>query len=137
MSLHRPTVVAAALACLALGACSSDSGSAEELCQAVRADQDLPNVFAGFDPTDATTALDQLRTARVTLGSLKDAAPEEVSDDLQVEIDYVQDLIGSLEAVGPDAEAAEVASTIQTVTDEHPGVPKAATALQAFAEKRC
>ena len=93
-------------------------------------------MFQGFDPTDRESALDQLRTARVTLGDLHDAAPGEVRDDLQLEIDYVQALIDALEEVEP-GDATESALQIQAVTDAHPGVDDAAANLAAFAEEEC
>ena len=71
-----------------------------------------------------------------TLGDLHDAAPDEVRDDLQVEIDYVQALIDTLEGVEP-GDATESALQIQAVTDAHPGVDEAAANLTAFAEGEC
>ena len=62
----------AALAALALVACTDDDGSAAELCEAVADTGDLAATFQGFDPTDPEAALDQLRAARVALGDLLD-----------------------------------------------------------------
>ncbi|MET0904381.1 MAG: hypothetical protein ABWZ52_14175 [Acidimicrobiales bacterium] len=126
---------AAVVAALALAACSEDEGSADELCKAV-AESEVTAVFQGFDPTDRDSALDQLRTARVTLGDLHDAAPGEVRDDVQVEIAYVQALIDALEAVEP-GDATEATLQIQAVTDAHPGIDEAAANLTAFAEEEC
>ncbi len=92
--------------------------------------------FQNFDPTDPEAALEQLRPARVELGELIDAAPDEVRDDLQVEIDYLQALIDALEDVTPgDANASALA--VRAVTDAHPDVEEAAAALTAFAEREC
>jgi hypothetical protein len=126
----------ALLSVVALVACTSASGSTKELCQALREGPGLASVFQGFDPTDATSALEQLRTARVALGDLKDAAPGEVRDDLQVEIVYVQALIDALEPLEDD-DATRVALTIQAVTDAHPDVPTAAATLESFEAERC
>lgn len=130
---------AAALACaavLAAGACGGDEGSAEELCAATRAQRDAMDVFRGFDPTNSVRALDQLRSARVTLGELRDAAPAEVRDDLTVEIDYVQALVEGLEELdGRDAN--EAVALVQQITDAHPGVAEAAANLAAFTEESC
>ena len=119
-----------------LTACSDDGGSAEALCQAVAEDDALTTTFQDFDPSDPEAALDQLRTARVALGDLLDEAPDEVRDDLQVEIDYVQDLIDALELVEP-GDAAEAARQVQAVTAAHPDVDDAAAELAAFAEREC
>jgi hypothetical protein len=72
----------------------------------------------------------------VTLGDLYDEAPDEVRDDLQVEIDYVDALIGALEQVEPGDEA-EAARQVQAVTAAHPGVEGAANELAAYAAGTC
>lgn len=128
--------MAALLSVAALIACTSSSGSVKALCQALDDGQGFATVFQDFDPTDAASALDQLRTARVELGGLKDVAPSAVKDDLEVEIGYVQALIDALEALD-HADAGKVAVTIQSVADAHPGVAAAASTLQTFATENC
>jgi hypothetical protein len=98
--------------------------------------RDLAATFQGFDPSDPEAALEQLRAARVTLGELHDEAPDEVRDDLQVEIDYVQALIDELEQVEP-GDATEAALQVQAVTDAHPDVDEAAAELAAFSAREC
>jgi hypothetical protein len=120
---------------LTLAACAKDEGSTEELCAAVSEDG-VSTTLEGFDPTDPEAALDKLREARVTLGDLLDAAPDEVRDDLQTEIDYVQALVDVLEDVKP-GDATESALQIQAVTDAHPDVEEAAANLDAFSKKEC
>ena len=119
-----------------LGGCSDDGGSAESLCQAIAEADGLTTSLDGFDPTDPEAALDQLRTVRVQLGELHDAAPEDAAQDLQVEIDYVQALIDALEAVEP-GDATEAALQVQSVTDAHPEVEQAAADLAAFEDREC
>jgi hypothetical protein len=124
------------VATLALVAgCREEDGSVEQLCAAV-ADGDHGGTFTDFDPTDPEAALDQLRAARVELGELHDAAPDEVRDDLQVEIDYLQALIDALEDV-PPGDPTESALQVQAVTDAHPGVDQAAVDLATFADEEC
>jgi len=118
-------------------ACSDDeSGSPEELCRALRAQPSLSATFSGFDPTDVPTALEQLRSARVTLGELREAAPSEVKDELTVEIDYVQALIDALEPL-ERADSAEVVAAVQAVTADHPDVEAAAETLSTYSEETC
>jgi hypothetical protein len=119
---------------LLTAACGGDEGSAEALCTAVREQPSVATAFSGFDPTDPEQALEQLRSARVTLGELHQAAPSEVAHDLQVEIDYIQALIDGLDGV---ADSAEAAAVVQQVTEEHPGVSDAAAALTTFTEESC
>ena len=128
--------VVAAFVVLGLVACTDDEGSADELCTAVAESDAITSTFQGFDPTDPEAALEQLRAARVELGDLLDVAPEEVQDDLQVEIDYVQALIDALEEV-PAGDGTESALQIQAVTDAHPEVAEASANLAAFADEEC
>ncbi len=113
-----------------------DEGSSAALCEELANTEDLSSTFQGFDPTDPEAALDQLRTARVTLGNLYEDAPDEVRDDLDVEVDYVQALIDALERVAP-GDATESALRVQAVTDAHPKVDEAAAELAAYAEEEC
>ena len=123
-------------ALLGLAACSDEGGSPEELCEAL-ADRDFATVFTGFDPADPVTALDQLRTARVNLSDLHEAAPAEQRTDLQLEIAYVQALIDAIEPLGDAADVAVVAAALQQVTTEHPDVDEAAVRLAAFQQSSC
>ena len=131
---------AAALCAVALvasgGGCSEDGGSAEELCAAVRRDPTTLSVFSGFDPSDASGALNRLRTARVSLGELRDAAPDEVRDDLDVEIAYVQALIDGLSSL-EGTDAADAVEVVRQVTEDHPDVDEAAAELVAFSAEHC
>lgn len=120
-----------------LAACSKGAeGSAEKLCASVRANPSVSTLFAGFDPSDAPNAVEQLRTARVTLGELRRAAPDEVRDEIDVEISYVQDLIDGLSA-DKDLDATRAAEIVRAVTAEHPDVSKASAALETFSQKSC
>ena len=71
------------------------------------------------------------------LGELHDAAPGEVREDLQVEIDYVQALIDAVEPLGGDADVAVVVATIQQVTSEHPDVEASAEDLAEYQQTSC
>jgi hypothetical protein len=124
------------LAAVVLVACGGGGGSTEKLCKAVRSDHSIAAVFAGFDPTNTERALEQLRSARVTLGELRDAAPDEVRDDIDLEIDYVQALVDGIDGIdsGDSAQAVEV---VRQVTADHPDVADAAAALSTWSGKNC
>jgi hypothetical protein len=126
----------AVLVCAALVACGGDDGSPEQLCAALRADPSITNAFAGFDPTDTDTALEQLRHARVTLGDLREAAPSEVRGDLSVEIDYIQALLEGLEGVD-GRDAGEAVDVVRQVTADHPEVGEAAARLSRYTDRSC
>lgn len=120
----------------ALVGCGSGGGSTDDLCNAVHSDRSIAAVFSGFDPTNAERALDQLRSARVTLGNLRDAAPDEVRDDLDVEIDYVQALVDGLAALD-GGDASQAVEVVRQVTADHPDVANAAAALETWSQKSC
>jgi hypothetical protein len=128
--------LAVLVATAGLGACSDDEGSPEALCRALRDDPSIATTFDGFDPTDVESALEQLRSARVKLGELRDAAPAEVKGDLSVEIDYLQALADALDGM-EGRDAADIVSTVAAVTADHPEVDKAAAELATFAESSC
>ncbi|MGH9274443.1 MAG: hypothetical protein ACRDZU_07335, partial [Acidimicrobiales bacterium] len=86
--------------------------------------------------SDPVQALDQLRSARVTLGELRDAAPGELRDALDVEIAYVQALVDELQALD-DTDAAAAVEVVRQVTAEHPDVDAAAAELSAYAAEHC
>jgi hypothetical protein len=133
----RRAAALCAVALIACGAaCSDDEGSAEELCAAVRRDPATLSAFDGFDPSDASDALDRLRTARVSLGELRDAAPDEVRDDLDVEIAYIQALIDGLSSL-QGTDAADAVEVVRQVTEDHPDVEDASAALVAFSAEHC
>lgn len=126
-----------ALLCLAaLVACRDGGGSVDELCEAVRSDRSTAAVFSGFDPSDTERALEQLRQARLTLGELRDAAPSEARDDIDVEIAYVQALIDGLASLA-EPEPAQSVEVFRQVTADHPGVADAAANLAAFSQEHC
>ena len=130
-------LLAASVALPAVPACSGDDeGSAEELCAALRDQPSIATTFEGFDPTDVDGALEQLRSARVALGDLRDAAPSDLRDDLTVEIDYVQALIDALEPL-TGADAVDIVAAVQQVTADHPEVETAAAELSSFSESTC
>ena len=132
----RRAAALCAVALVASGACSDDEGSAEELCATVRRDPTTLSVFSGFDPSDAPDALERLRTARVSLGELRDAAPDEVRDDLDVEIASIQALIDGLSSL-EGTDAADAVEVVRRVTEDHPDVDEAAASLAAFADDHC
>lgn len=137
MAARGPAAVVAAAGVLTLlAACGGDEGSTEELCAALRANPAVASTFTGFDPSDPRHALEQLRSARVALGELRDAAPGAVRDELDVEIDYVQALIDGLEQVD-DGDATAAVEAVRQVTEAHPKVSDASASLAAYSSEHC
>jgi hypothetical protein len=126
-----------ALVATALFACSDDDeGLEEEFCAAVSDRSAYATVFEGFDPTAPERALEQLRTARVELGALRDVAPSEIQDELDTEIDAVQLLIEALEGVAPGDSTAAV-DAVRALEDDLADVEEATIALETYTETTC
>jgi hypothetical protein len=126
-----------ALVATVLFACSSDEeGSEEQFCAAVADRTAYAAVFEGFDPTAPERALEQLRTARVELGELRDVAPSEIHDELDTEIDGVQQLIEALEGVAPGDSAAAV-DAVRAREDNLADVREASIALETYTDTTC
>ncbi len=116
--------------------CSSDEGSIEELCEAWRAVPDATTLFAGFDPSDAPKAKDQVAAGMAVLHELRDAAPKDARADLDLEIAYFEALVDALATLdGSDPEQA--ATVVASVTADHPGVADAAARLRSLTEESC
>jgi len=116
--------------------CTSDEGSIEDLCAAWKAVPDAAGLFAGFDPSDAPRAVEQLASARVVLRELRGAAPEGPREDLDVEIAYVDALIDGLSGLGSE-DAQQAAEVVSEITAEHPRVAEASASLAAFSQTSC
>lgn len=129
---------AAALACAVslLASCSAANGSIEALCDAWKAVPNAAGLFAGFDPSDAPHALEQLTSGSVILHELRSAAPKRPRRDLDIEIAYVDALIKGLSELDrPDAEQA--AEVVSRVTAAHPDVADASARLVTFSQESC
>jgi hypothetical protein len=111
-------------------------GSAEELCALLADRSRFSAVVEGFDPSDVSRSLDQLRLARDELVELRAAAPAELHPDLDVQIEATDALIGALEQVDPgDTTAAHEA--LRSVEPELAGVAGAYARLEQWASQHC
>jgi hypothetical protein len=128
---------AVAVAVSGLGACGDDGGgSAQAFCASV-ADRDaFAAVVDGFDYSDRDRALDQMRTARVELGELREDAPGEIRSDLDVQVDATETLIDALEAApaGDPVATVEAVRAVQPDLDE---VEEAGARLEAWTREHC
>lgn len=97
---------AAAVLALAgtLAACSDDGADPEAFCARSLDTSEFAAIFdENFDPENVTEALAAFVEARDEEQALRDLAPEAVRSDIDVLIDYLDQLIEGLEAVDPDS----------------------------------
>jgi hypothetical protein len=128
---------AVALAAAGLGACGDDDGgSAEAFCASVADREALAAVVDGFDYSDRDRALDQMRTARVELGELREDAPSEIRSDLDVQVDATETLIDALEAA-PAGEPVATVEAVRAVQPDLAEVEEAGARLEAWTREHC
>ena len=123
----------------AIGACTDDGGggSAEELCSVVGDGRSFTALFEqGFDPTDTQRAQSQLAAAQVDLDQLRRAAPDELRDELDAEIRYLDAVAEVLRSEDADDPAAVVAA-INALTDERSAAQVASLVLGEFEATSC
>lgn len=129
------TATVAVLALVVSVSCSTDHGSQDAFCRQIRKVPPLASVISGFaddDPTELRTRLDDARTAYT---DLRDAAPEDIRDDVDATVDLVDAVIDAVAANGTDPEA--VAAEVRSAVKLHPGAATSSTKVAAYAKQRC
>lgn len=102
MRLFR-LAVAACVAVLLL-ACSDDEGGREAFCRAASDTASFEAIFEDFDPDDVPGAIEAFRQARDAEIELRRDAPEEIRSDIDLLVQFLDDLVEGLEEVDPEAE---------------------------------
>lgn len=98
------TAAAAVVLAATLTACSDDGADPEAFCARSLDTSHFAGIFDDeFDPENVTEALAAFGEARDEEQALRDLAPEAVRSDIDVLIDYLDQLIEGLEAVDPDS----------------------------------
>lgn len=86
-------------------ACSDDGSDQAAFCARSLDTSNFADTFADdFDATDVPAALAAFQTARDELQALRDLAPEAVRADIDVLLDYLDQLIAGLEAADPESD---------------------------------
>lgn len=120
-----------------LGACSSDEGSGdpEAFCAEATEAAQLEELFADLDPTDVDAALATFTEARETEAELRSLAPEAVRSDVDILVDFLDDLIEGLETeVVSDGERPSVYDDLQPRFDQ---IEAASATLERYVETNC
>jgi uncharacterized membrane protein YccC len=132
----------AALAMLAVGvttaACSDNGGDegTDALCALVGQGGQHRLFEEGFDPTDRSRAVTQLRSALVELGELRAASPSSARDAVDDEVHYLESLLAAVESTDPDDPAAMVAA-VNGLDEEREAAEAAARELAELQARSC
>lgn len=127
-------VVVTVAACGALGACSDDSPSREAFCAAAIEARSDTALFADFDPENPDAAIIDLNAALVVQRSLREKAPKAVRSDLDVVIDFVDDLVAGLSAGDAGVGRPEI---YEQLLPRHGEVTEAAARLERYLDEAC
>ncbi|HEX2575119.1 MAG TPA: hypothetical protein VHK88_02150 [Aquihabitans sp.] len=136
---RRRRALLAALGCaslaLAAAACTDDVGSEEAFCDRVATVPPLATLLTGFDDADPAELSRRLDSASSAYDDLRDAAPQEIRDDVGEVVRLVQAVIDAVEADADDPEAA--ADRLRAAMADHRGGEAAALEVAAYASDRC
>ena len=113
-----------------------DGGAPETFCALVADRARFEQIVDGFDPSDVTRSLDQLRVARSELEPLLEAAPSDVRADLQVQADALDTLVAALETADPGDPTAAI-EALRRAEAELDDVLGATMRLEAWTREHC
>jgi len=117
-------------ACVLMAACSSGGGSTKAFCDAVRSGDNPLDVFDRYDPTNVSTARDQLQRGVDRMRDLERAAPSQVHDDMGVLVEVGAKLVAALDPAAASKPPPDFTSDFQRVRD-------ASAAVTRFAADNC
>jgi hypothetical protein len=121
-------IVVAALA--AATGCSGGGGSTKAFCASAQNGDNPLDVFDRYDPTNVSTARDQLQRGVDRLRQLENAAPSSIRSDLGVLVDVGQKLVAALDPAGGSTAAPDFRADSARVQD-------ASAAVTQFARDQC
>lgn len=98
----RRSVVAVCIA-VSLVACRDGGGDQDAFCAAATDTASFEAIFEGFEPDDVPAAREAFRQARDAEIELRRDAPEEIRSDIDLLVQFLDDLVEGLEDVDPQA----------------------------------
>ena len=119
------------------GACGGDDpGDLAAFCDAVADQERFATVFDDLDPVDVDAARASFERAREEQQALRALAPGAARSDIDVLLDFVDDLLAGLEPDGPidDQGRPRVYQSLQPRFDE---VEAAGDRLRVYVESNC
>jgi hypothetical protein len=110
-------ITALVIATTSSAACSSNGGNTKAFCDALRAGENPLDVFDRYDPTNVSTAREQLQRGVDRLRELERAAPSEIRDDLQVLVDVGNKVVEALDPATGGRPPPDFTADFQRVQD--------------------
>ena len=132
-ALARP-ILAAALALVVIG-CGDDRSADEAFCDDASDTGRFEEIFADFDPTDTESAIAAFRRARDTEIDLRRDAPEAIRADIDLLVQFLDDLVEGLEAV--DTSADERPAIYDEISQEVDQIEAASGRIETYVKANC
>lgn len=118
-----------------VGACGDNGDDRSAFCRRATDTDSFATTFAGFDPDDVEAARETLTEARDVEIRLRRDAPEAIRADLDLLVQFFDDLVEGLENVDPDAEERPVIyDEVATRIDE---IESASERIETYVEANC
>ncbi len=132
-ALGRRLVVALAVS-FALG-CSDEPDAQEAFCEDAREATSLSSVFEDFDPDDVPSATEAFRNARDAEIELRRDAPEAVRADIDLLVQFLDDLVEGLERADP--ESGQRPAVYEEMRTEFDRVEAASERIEDYVSANC
>lgn len=87
----------ALLAAIVLLWSRGEAGNTAAFCDSLRNGPNPVQLFDQYDPSNVSSASQQLQQGVTRLKELEDAAPSEIHDDMAVLVDFAEQLVGALD----------------------------------------
>ncbi len=131
----RALLVGLALVVAPLAACGDDSDDQSAFCDAASDTESFEAIFADFDPTDTESAIAAFRKARDTEIDLRRDAPDAIRADIDLLVQFLDDLVEGLEAV--DTTATERPAIYDEISTEFDQIEAASGRIETYVKANC
>lgn len=136
MQRARNLTLAVALGAATLAACSGDDDDPQAaFCDAASDTESFEAIFEDFDPADVPSALEAFRTARDTEIALRRDAPEAVRADIDLLVQFLDDLVDGLEAIEPDT--TERPAIYEEISTDFDQIEAASDRIETYVTANC
>ena len=131
----RALLIGLALATAPLAGCGGDSDGQSAFCDAASDTESFEAIFADFDPTDTESAIAAFRRARDTEIDLRRDAPEALRADIDLLVQFLDDLVEGLEAV--DTSADERPAIYDEISTDFDQIEAASGRIETYVKANC
>ncbi len=128
-------MAATAIAVGALAGCGGDSDGQSAFCDAASDTESFEAIFADFDPNDTESALEAFREARDTEIELRRDAPDAIRADIDLLVQFLDDLVEGLEAV--DTTSTDRPTIYDEISTDFDQIEAASSRIETYVTANC